>query len=197
MDDVRAVMAAAGLDRAVVLATFEAAPMAALFAASYPERVGALVLFNPYAKGVRSPDYPWGRSAEEWRRELAELERGWGTTEYFDRVLERSYGSAAGDESFRRWFINMMRYGASPGAALNVHRMAMDVDIREVLPAVRVPSFIIHGPRNAGHAPALWRWTAGDGFLRPELLDCPASDRAGRAFCPSLERRGWAHQQLG
>jgi len=152
MDDVRAVMAAAGLDRAVVLATFEAAPMAALFAASYPERVGALVLFNPYAKGVRSPDYPWGRSAEEWRRELAELERGWGTTEYFDRVLERSYGSAAGDESFRRWFINMMRYGASPGAALNVHRMAMDVDIREVLPAVRVPSFIIHGPRNAGHA---------------------------------------------
>ncbi|HEV2686110.1 MAG TPA: adenylate/guanylate cyclase domain-containing protein, partial [Actinomycetota bacterium] len=110
------------------------------------------VLFNPYAKGVRSSDYPWGRTSEEWRKELADLESGWGTVEYFDRVLARSYPSAAGDESFRHWFINMMRYGASPGAALNVHRMAMDVDIRDVLPAVRVPTLIIHGPGNAGHA---------------------------------------------
>ena len=152
IDDLRAVMTAAGLERAAVLATFEAAPMAALFAASYPERVGALILFNPYAKGVRAPDYPWGRTAEEWRRELAEIETGWGTCAYFDRVLARSYSSAAGDDSFRHWFINMMRYGASPGAALNVHRMAMDVDIRDVLPAVRVPTLIIHGPGNAGHA---------------------------------------------
>jgi class 3 adenylate cyclase len=152
MDDLRAVMAAAGLERAAILATFEAAPMAALFTASYPERVGALVLFNPYAKGVRAPDYPWGRTADEWRRELADIESGWGTCEYFDRVLARSYPSATGDDSFRHWFINMMRYGASPGAALNVHRMAMDVDIRDVLPAVRVPTLIIHGPGNAGHA---------------------------------------------
>jgi class 3 adenylate cyclase len=152
MDDLRAVMTAAGLERAAVLATFEAAPMAALFAASYPERVGALILFNPYAKGVRAPDYPWGRTAEEWRKELAEIESGWGTCEYFDGVLERSYRSAVGDDSFRHWFVNMMRYGASPGAALNVHRMAMDVDIRDVLPAVRVPTLIVHGPRNAGHA---------------------------------------------
>jgi class 3 adenylate cyclase len=152
MDDVRAVMSAVGLERAAVLATFEAGPMAMLFAATYPERVGALVLFNPYAKGVRSSDYPWGRTREQWQKELADLEAGWGTREYFDRVLERSYPSAVGDESFRNWFINIMRYGASPGAALNVHRMAMDVDIRDVLPAVRVPTLIIHGPGNAGHA---------------------------------------------
>jgi pimeloyl-ACP methyl ester carboxylesterase len=130
MYDLRAVMSAAGLERAAVLATFEAGPMATLFAATYPERVGALALFNPSAKGVRSPDYPWGRTPEQWRKELADLEAGWGTCEYFDRVLARSYPSAVGDESFRNWFINMMRYGASPGAALNVHRMAMDVDIR-------------------------------------------------------------------
>jgi class 3 adenylate cyclase len=152
MDDVRAVMSAAELERAAVFATFEAGPMAALFAATYPERVGALVLFNPHAKGVRSDDYPWGRTSDEWRQELADLEAGWGTTEYFDRVLARSYPSAVGDETFRHWFINMMRYGASPGAALNVHRMAMELDIRDVLPAVRVPTLIIHGPRNAGHA---------------------------------------------
>src|SRR5205814_8350325 len=95
---------------------------------------------------------PWGRTAEEWRHEIDAIANGWGTTEYFDRVLARSYPSAVGDDSFRRWFINMMRYGASPGAALNVHRMAMDVDIRDVLPAVRVPTLILHGPNNRGHA---------------------------------------------
>jgi len=126
--------------------------MATLFAATYPERVGALVLFNPYAKAVASDDYPWGKTPAEWRRDLAEIERGWGSVEYFDRVLERSYQPLAHDESWRRWFVNMMRYGASPGAALTVHRMAMEIDIRDVLPAVRVPTLIVHGPRNAGHA---------------------------------------------
>ena len=152
MDDLRAVMAAAGVDKAALVATFEAGPMAALFAATYPERVGALILFNPYAKGVWAPDYPWGRAEDEWRRELAEIADGWGTTEYFDTVLRRSYPSAAEDPSFRHWFVNMMRYGASPGAALTVQRMAMDVDIRDILPAVRVPTLILHGPRNGGHA---------------------------------------------
>ncbi|HEY8630654.1 MAG TPA: adenylate/guanylate cyclase domain-containing protein [Gaiellaceae bacterium] len=152
MDDLRAVMTAVGSERAAVLATFEAAPMAALFAATYPERVGALILFNPYAKAVASSGYPWGKTAEEWRHDLAEIERGWGTEEYFDTVLHRSYGSLADDESWRCWFMNMMRYGASPGAALTVHRMAMEIDVRDVLPAVRVPTLILHGPRNRGHA---------------------------------------------
>jgi len=152
MDDLRAVMAAVGTDRAALLATFEAAAMAALFAATYPERVGALVLYNPYAKAVASPDYPWARTIEQWRRELADIERGWGTEEYFDTILQRSYGRLASDESWRCWFINMMRYGASPGAALTVQRMAMEIDIRNVLPAIRVPTLIVHGPRNADHA---------------------------------------------
>jgi class 3 adenylate cyclase len=152
MDDVRAVMNAAGIERAALLATFEAAPMALLYAATYPERIAALVLFNPYAKAVWSDDYPWGKTEQEWRHDLAELELGWGSREYFDAVLARSYPAAADDESFRNWFVNMMRYGASPGAALVVHRMAMDVDVRDVLPAVRVPTLILHGPKNRGHA---------------------------------------------
>jgi class 3 adenylate cyclase len=152
MDDVRAVMNAARIERAALLATFEAAPMALLYAATYPERIAALILFNPYAKAVWSDDYPWGKTDQEWRHDLAELERGWGSREYFDTVLARSYPTAADDESFRNWFVNMMRYGASPGAALIVHRMAMDVDVRDVLPAVRVPTLILHGPKNRGHA---------------------------------------------
>ena len=152
MDDLRVVMDAAASERAAVLATFEASAMAILFAATYPERVGALVLFNPYAKAVSSADYPWGKTREQWRQDLADIERGWGSAEYFDTVLERSYRPLAQDESWRRWFVNMMRYGASPGAALTVHRMAMEIDVRDILPAVRVATLILHGPGNAGHA---------------------------------------------
>jgi class 3 adenylate cyclase len=148
MDDVRAVMAAIGSERAALLGTFEAAPMTALFAATYPERVGALIMFNPYAKAVWAPDYPWGMPEDEWRRGLAEVEQGWGTEEYFDKVLRRSFASVADDPDFRRWFVNIMRFGASPGAALTIHRMAMDVDVRDVLTAIRVPSLILHTPGN-------------------------------------------------
>ncbi len=152
MDDVRAVMDAIGSERAILFGTAEAAPMTALFAATYPERVGALVMHNGYAKAVWSPDYPWARTAEEWRRNLGEIERGWGSEEYFDNVLRRSYPSVADDEEFRRWFVNIMRYGASPSAALTVHRMAMDVDIRDVLPAVRVPALLLHQRATREHA---------------------------------------------
>ena len=74
MDDVRAVMNAAQVERAALVATFEAAPMALLYTATYPERIAALVLFNPYAKAVWSEDYPWAKSEEEWRRDIADLE---------------------------------------------------------------------------------------------------------------------------
>ncbi len=152
MDDVRAVMDDADSERAVLFGTAEAAPMTALFAATYPERVGALVMLNGYAKAVWSRDYPWGRTADEWRRELAEIERGWGTDEYFDRLLRRSYASVADDADFREWFVNIMRLGASPGAALTVHRMAMDADVRDVLPAIRVPTLVLHSGSMEGHA---------------------------------------------
>ena len=152
MDDVRAVMAAVGSTRAALVTTFEAAPMAALFAATYPERVGALVMVHPRAKGVWAPDYPWAQTHEEWMRELDLLAEGWGTDRYFDRVLRRSFPTVADDPEFRHWFANVMRYGASPGAALTIHRMAMDVDVRDVLPAVRVPTLVLHGRSNAEEA---------------------------------------------
>jgi class 3 adenylate cyclase len=152
MDDVRAVMAAVGSTRAALIGTFEAAAMTALFAATYPERVAALVMVHPRAKGVWAVDYPWAWTHEDWMRELDELAQGWGSDRYFDRVLRRSFPSVADDPEFRTWFGNVMRYGASPGAALTIHRMAMDVDVRDVLPAVRVPTLVLHGKANAEEA---------------------------------------------
>jgi class 3 adenylate cyclase len=173
MDDVRAVMAAVGTTRAVLVGTFEAAPMTALFAATYPEQVGALVMFNPRAKGVWSPDYPWAPTHDEWVRELEELKAGWGTEAYFDRILRRSFPSVADDRSFRQWFANVMRYGASPGAALTIHRMAMDVDVRDVLPAVRVPTLVLHGHSNAEEA----AYIAGR-IPSAQQVELPGEDRS-------------------
>jgi class 3 adenylate cyclase len=152
MDDVRAAMAAVGSERAALIGMFEAAPMTALFAATYPERVGALVMWNAYARGLWAPDYPWSRTAHEWKRELEEVERGWGTSGYADALMREMAGSVAGDEEQRRWFLNAMRFGASPGAALTIRRMAMDVDVREVLSAIRVPTLVLHRAPMREHA---------------------------------------------
>src|SRR6266511_5885104 len=104
MDDLRAVMDAAGSERAAVFATFEAGSMAALYAATYPERVGALVLYNPIAKGVWSPDFPFAPTEEEWRSELAEIRERWGEPEYFAEIVRAVAPSYANDPEFLAWF---------------------------------------------------------------------------------------------
>src|SRR5215831_7784208 len=87
MDDLRAVMDAASSRRAALVSTFEAASMAMVYAATYPERVAALALYNPTASGVRSSDYPWGSSAEEWAASMDKASARWGTREYAEEFL--------------------------------------------------------------------------------------------------------------
>jgi len=144
MDDLRAVMDAAGSERAVIVGTYEAAPMAVLFSATYPERTAGLVHYHGYAKGLWSPDYPWADSAEEWRKWLAETEQKWGSEEMFDSILRQQYPTLADDKDFRTWFFSSLRFGASPTAAAAVSRMQMDVDVRDLLPAVQIPTLILH-----------------------------------------------------
>ena len=144
MDDLRAVMDAAHSERAAIVGTYEAAPMAVLYSATYPERTAALVLYHGYAKGLRSPDYPWADSAEEWRKSFAEAEQGWGSEEMFESLLQRQYPTLIDDDDFRKWFFSSMRFGASPSAAGAVLRMQMEVDVRDLLPAVRVPTLVLH-----------------------------------------------------
>ena len=79
MDDVRAVMDAAGTERAAVVGTSEGGPMSILFAATYPERTTALVLYDPTARGLWAPDYPWALTEDAWRKELREIHDRWAT----------------------------------------------------------------------------------------------------------------------
>ena len=140
MDDVRAVLDAAGSERAALLGISEGAAMCALFAATYPERTVALVLYGAYAKRLWHPDYPWAPKPEDRERFFLAIEQGWGGTVDLDTLAP----STVGDEQFGRWWATYLRRSASPGAALALARMNTEIDIRHVLSVIRVPTLILH-----------------------------------------------------
>ena len=143
MDDVRAVMDAVSSNRAVLLGMEEGGSMAILFAATYPERTSGLILYSSYARSLWAPDYPWGRQFDDAYREAEDQARRWGTTEYAREWLTRLAPDDQ-DASFRNWWASYMRFGASPSAAAALTRMNMAIDVRPALPAIRVPTLILH-----------------------------------------------------
>ena len=140
MDDVRAVMDAVGSERAALCGISEGGPMCSLFAATYPEKTIALVMIGTYAKRVWSPDYPWGPTPEERQKFYEEIQSDWGGPV----GLEERAPSVAHDPQFSDWWSTYLRMGASPGAALALTRMNAEIDVRGVLPTIRVPALIIH-----------------------------------------------------
>jgi class 3 adenylate cyclase len=152
MDDVRAVLDDVGCHRTMVWTAQEGARLAALFAATYPERVLGLVLFDPTAKGRQSDDYPWALTDEQWRRRLGEIREGWGRTAFLDACLSEWSPRQRDDPEFRAWFHAHMRRGLSPGSALAFFRMTMDSDVTDVLPAVRVPTVVLASESQRGES---------------------------------------------
>lgn len=150
MDDVRAVLDDLGSDRAALWTAQEGARLAALFAATCPERVLGLVLFDPTAKGMRSDDYPWAPTEEQWIRRLREIREGWGRTAFLDACLAEWSPRQRDDLPFRAWFHSHMRRGLSPGSALAFFRMTMESDVSDVLSAVRVPTVVLTSESQRG-----------------------------------------------
>jgi class 3 adenylate cyclase len=150
MDDVRAVMDAVGSERAVLWTGATGTGIGALFAATYPDRCAGLALFDPRVKGTRSPDYPWAPTEEEWRQRLADVRAGWGERSYLESLAREWAPEVADDAAFRDWFVWHMRRSLSPGAALTSFRTAMDLDVRDVLAAIRVPTLVMPRPADPG-----------------------------------------------
>ena len=144
MDDVRAVMDAAQSNRAAIIGVSEGGPMTVLFAATYPERVGAAVLYGTGASFRRTDDYPWASTVEERSAVAEKRERMWGDPTYVDAMLQGFAPSAANDPEVKRWWAKYVRTSASPAAAANLLRMNTEVDVRHVLPTLRVPTLILH-----------------------------------------------------
>lgn len=140
MDDVRAVMDAVGSERAALIGVSEGGPMCSLFAATYPEKTLALVMIGTYAKRIRDAEYPWGPTAEEREHFFEVMREHWGGPV----GLEERAPSVANDPQFRDWWATYLRMGASPGAALALTKMNAEIDVRQVLPSIRVPALVIH-----------------------------------------------------
>jgi pimeloyl-ACP methyl ester carboxylesterase len=158
MDDVRAVMDAAGSERAALMGVSEGGALSALFAATYPERTAALVLYGAFARtgaGLMTED--------ELDARLETLERDWPDS--IDPAVPAP--SAATDEDYRRRWRTFMRHAASPGAAIALLRMNSQIDVRDVLPTIRVPTLVLFR-RDArfGHGAAAWR-DAGQDLITP------------------------------
>jgi len=134
MDDVRAVMDAAGSDRAAILGASEGGAMSVLFAATYPDRTWALILWGAFAREQWAPDYPWVAREEEYERDAVER-TAWGTSEHAARIVEAIAPSMS--EEGKRALATLIRQGASPGAAAALAQMNREIDVRHVLPAIR------------------------------------------------------------
>jgi pimeloyl-ACP methyl ester carboxylesterase len=172
MDDVRAVMDAAGSERAALIGISEGGPLCALFAATHPARTQALVLFGAMARSTWAPDYPWATSGEGLIEAAAEFTvPAWGTGEN----VEVFAPSLAGDVAMREWWGRMERMSVSPSMMEKIFFMFLDTDVRDVLPLVQAPTLVLHrrGDRvvNIGAA----RWLA-ERIAGARFVELPGND---------------------
>ena len=140
MDDVRIVMDSVGCQRAALLGVSEGGSIAALFAATYPERTSTLILYGGLVRKAWAPDHPWGMKPEEAEILYEKWHREWGgpvNLEYFAP-------SVANDQRFRLWWAKFLRLSASPSAVIANRRMSMEIDIRGILPTLHVPTLVLH-----------------------------------------------------
>ena len=140
LDDVRAVMEAVGSERAALLGVSEGGPLCTLFGATYPEKTEALIMIGSYARRFAAPDYPWGQTPEESAAFCRRILDEWGGPV----GIETRAPSLAADPAFRQWWASYLRMGASPGAAVALTEMNAQIDVRDVLPCVRVPTLVLH-----------------------------------------------------
>jgi len=135
MDDARAVMDAVGIERAALVGLSEGGPLAVLFAATYPERCRALVLYGSFARFSS-----WIPTAEGLNAFFEYIDQAWGT----GRSLVTFAPSHQNDLALRQWWGRCERLGASPAAAIALMRMNSQIDISDILSSVHVPTLVIH-----------------------------------------------------
>lgn len=140
MDDLGAVMDAAGSERAAIFGISEGGPMSALFAATYPDRVSSLVLYGTYARMLKAPDFPEGVREERFNRWTEMVREEWGGAVGVD-IWAPSEG---GNPEFERWWSRLLRQGTSPSGAIELMELYREIDIRAALATIAVPALVLH-----------------------------------------------------
>ena len=171
MDDIRAVMDAAGSRQATLFGISEGGTLSLLFAHSHAERTQAVVLYGSWARRIAAHDYAYGPSAEQLEETIGGMGRAWATGEWWDGGKP----SPADDARHRTWWARYLRMAASPAMAQNVIRMNMRMDIRHLLPTIGEPTLILHRTGDTwidvGHA----RYLA-DHIPNARFVELPGSD---------------------
>jgi class 3 adenylate cyclase len=168
MDDVRAVMDAVGSERAVLFGISEGGAMSMLFAATYPARTQALVLYGSYAHFQT-----WVLPPEKFEGFIETVAKVWGTGASIGTFAP----SKASDERFKRWWSRFERLGASPSAVIALFRMNNDIDIRHVLPAIRVPTLVLHRTGDLRVKAEAGQYLASN-IPGAKLVEMPGADHA-------------------
>jgi pimeloyl-ACP methyl ester carboxylesterase len=201
MDDVRAVMDAVGSERAALVGHGHAGQLCMLFAAAHPERTRVLVTINSYARLARAPDYPWGVPPAVQEGMLAAIEATWGTGVQFVYLTAPSTDA----QTFQPWMARFERGAGSPRRAVQKQRLVFEVDVRDVLPSISVPTLVVqsrgnqwiragHGRYLADHIPGAdylevpgeghWPWASD-----PDLfMDALEEFLTGASGAPALDR---------
>ncbi len=173
VDDLRAVMDAAAVERAVLMGVSEGGPLSIQFAATYPERTLALVLYGSDVRVTWAPDYPWGSTAEEQDAEEALWLRTWGTVEAAD--VADFAPSMADNPAYIEWFARFCRASASPGAAVALSRMNRSIDVRPLLEQLAVPTLVVNRTGDRVNSIEIARYLAA-AIPGAELAELPGGD---------------------
>jgi class 3 adenylate cyclase/pimeloyl-ACP methyl ester carboxylesterase len=172
MDDASEVLQAVGSRQAVLIGDTDGGLMAVLFAATFPDKVSALILVNAYARMLRDVDYPLGLPRSSMPRLLDLYERGWGTGEFLDVTAP----SVASDMRFRKWFARYQRLSMSPGASTAMYHWVLETDVRPILPTISAPTLVLHRSQNdhyrIGYGKYLSEQIAGARFVELPGADC-------------------------
>jgi pimeloyl-ACP methyl ester carboxylesterase len=179
MDDLRAVMDAAGSQRAAVYGSSEGGALSILFTATYPERVSALALYGAYPRMTWAPDYPDGVPEEGWAETLRHVEETWGRGQEAGLLLYALAPGRVDDLAWRKAHGRWERLSASPGAAVAIQRMVRELDVRDLLPAIRVPTLVVYRTADYFHA-------VGSRYLGAHIPDAKVVELPGSDYFPYL-----------
>lgn len=172
MDDGRAALDAAGVGRAALIGDTEGGPMAILMAATFPERVSALVLINSFARWRRDDDYPIGMPQATADKMVDRYEQHWGVT---PEILGVGAPSVAHDPHFRSWFLRYQRLAMARGAAAAMYRWVTMLDVRALLPLIRVPTLVVHRTSNPHYRVEFGRYL-GESIPGATYVEVPGAD---------------------
>jgi pimeloyl-ACP methyl ester carboxylesterase len=177
MDDIRAVMDSVGSERAAIMGVSEGGPMTLLFAATYPERTAAAIVYGSAVSFVRADDYPWAPSQQEWSELIAKMSAQGLTRDWLRDALENEAPTTARDAAVQQWWRRWVLTSASPGAVVALWRMNMEIDARHVLPTIPVPTLVLHRVGDRVYDIGQARYIA-DRVPNAKLVELPGEDHA-------------------